>query len=60
MSELPRSFFDVPSLWIHGHIHESFDYDVGNCRVLCNPRGYLQYGHGLEYQRYNPGLVVDL
>ncbi|MDR6453464.1 metallophosphoesterase [Variovorax paradoxus] len=60
VSELPGSFFDVPSLWIHGHIHESFDYDVGNCRVLCNPRGYLQYGRGLENQRFNPGLVVDL
>jgi Icc-related predicted phosphoesterase len=60
VSELPGSFFDVPSLWIHGHIHESFDYHVGNCRVLCNPRGYLQYGRGLENQRFNPGLVVDL
>ena len=27
-------------LWIHGHVHESYDYDIGNCRVVCNPRGY--------------------
>jgi len=60
VSELPGSFFEVPSLWVHGHIHESFCYDVGNCRVVCNPRGYLQHGRGLENTQFNPGLVVDL
>lgn len=27
-------------LWIHGHVHDSFDYTVGRCRVVANPRGY--------------------
>ena len=27
-------------LWLHGHVHDSFDYRVGQCRVLANPRGY--------------------
>ena len=27
-------------LWIHGHTHDSFDYRLGKCRVVCNPRGY--------------------
>lgn len=27
-------------LWIHGHMHESFDYKVYGTRVVCNPRGY--------------------
>ncbi len=40
VNELPASFFEVPVLWIHGHTHTSFDYRVGNCRVVCNPRGY--------------------
>ncbi len=39
-SELPPEFFQVPALWVHGHTHDSLDYRVGNCRVLCNPRGY--------------------
>jgi len=30
-----------PSLWIHGHMHDSFDYMIGRTRVLCNPRGYF-------------------
>jgi Icc-related predicted phosphoesterase len=29
-----------PILWIHGHIHESQDYKIGNTRVVSNPRGY--------------------
>jgi len=27
-------------LWLHGHVHDSFDYRVGRCRVVTNPRGY--------------------
>lgn len=27
-------------LWLHGHMHDSFDYDVSGTRVMCNPRGY--------------------
>ena len=60
VSELPGYFFEVPSLWIHGHIHESFDYQAGNCRVVCNPRGYLRHDRGLENTQFNPELVVEL
>jgi predicted phosphodiesterase len=28
-------------LWIHGHTHESFDYELKVTRVVCNPRGYV-------------------
>jgi 3',5'-cyclic AMP phosphodiesterase CpdA len=28
------------SLWIHGHTHTTFDYEVDGTRVVCNPRGY--------------------
>ena len=31
---------DRAALWIHGHMHESFDYEVYGTRVVCNPRGY--------------------
>lgn len=30
-------------LWTHGHTHDTFNYKVGNTRVLCNPRGYVNY-----------------
>jgi Icc-related predicted phosphoesterase len=35
-----------PALWVHGHTHDSVDYDLGNTRVVCNPFGYL--GHELN------------
>ncbi|SDX96285.1 3',5'-cyclic AMP phosphodiesterase CpdA [Variovorax sp. YR634] len=60
VSELPSSFFEVPSLWIHGHLHDSYAYQAGNCRVVCNPRGYLQHGSGLENKQFNPEFVVEL
>jgi len=27
-----------PRLWVHGHTHMSFDYEVGGCRIVCIPR----------------------
>jgi predicted phosphodiesterase len=27
-------------LWLHGHTHTPFDYEVNGTRVVCNPRGY--------------------
>lgn len=29
-----------PVLWVHGHTHEAFDYQIGNTRVVVNPRAY--------------------
>lgn len=46
-------------LWIHGHTHDSFDYQVGGTRVLCNPRGYAKDGIN-ENPEFAPGLVVDV
>ncbi|WP_019653735.1 metallophosphoesterase [Variovorax atrisoli] len=60
VSELPDSFFEVPSLWVHGHLHESHSYGVGNCRVVCNPRGYVRDGRDHENKQFDPGLVVEL
>jgi Calcineurin-like phosphoesterase len=61
INELPAHFFDVPVLWVHGHTHTSFDYRVGNCRVLCNPRGYQAAGRAVpENLAFDPGLVVHL
>jgi hypothetical protein len=43
-----------PALWIHGHVHDSFDYRIGETRVVCNPQGF----HG-ENGAFDPDLVVD-
>ena len=28
-------------LWVHGHTHDTFDYIIGNTRIVCNPKGYV-------------------
>ena len=41
-SDLSELILDTkPALWFHGHMHDSFDYTIGNTRILCNPRGYI-------------------
>lgn len=44
-SSLDDFILDHPQikLWTHGHTHEDFDYCIGSCRILCNPRGYINY-----------------
>lgn len=29
-----------PSIWIHGHTHDPFDYNIDSTRIICNPHGY--------------------
>jgi len=46
-------------LWIHGHLHDSFDYQVDGTRVVCNPRGYAKDGVN-ENARFDPGFTMTL
>ena len=48
-----------PALWLHGHTHGSFDYQVGKTRVICNPRGYAKNGIN-ENPEFNRSYVIDL
>jgi len=40
-----------PDLWVHGHTHTSFDYEIGKTRVVCNPRGY-HFEHDNDYRPF--------
>lgn len=44
-SDLNDFIMDHPQikLWTHGHTHEDFDYMIGSTRIVCNPRGYINY-----------------
>jgi Icc-related predicted phosphoesterase len=44
------------ALWVHGHIHRSADYCLGNTRVICNPRGYPDE----PVSEFDPALVVEV
>jgi Icc-related predicted phosphoesterase len=47
------------AIWVHGHAHDSFDYVIGNTRVVANPRGYVKDGK-IENAEFNPSFTVDL
>lgn len=55
-------------LWLHGHVHDSFDYRVGACRVVANPAGYAMNGvvedsvarFELENGKFDRKLVIDV
>jgi predicted MPP superfamily phosphohydrolase len=38
-----------PALWIHGHVHDSFDYTIGRTTGACNPRDYVGYGENAAF-----------
>lgn len=33
-------YMGKPKLWLHGHTHDSHDYNIKGTRVCCNPLGY--------------------
>jgi DNA repair exonuclease SbcCD nuclease subunit len=44
-------------LWLHGHLHCSSRYRVGDCRVYANPRGYVRKQ---EVLGFDPSSTIDL
>lgn len=59
---------NAPDLWLHGHVHDSFDYNVGRTRVIANPAGYLlnrrfaqtRDEFKFENETFNPNLIVEI
>jgi Icc-related predicted phosphoesterase len=46
-----------PTLWVHGHVHEHFEYRVGNTKVVCHPRGYSGEA---SFGRFAASLIVEI
>lgn len=44
--------------WTHGHMHDPSDYMVGQCRVICNPRGYNGYEQRVKH--FDPTVGFDI
>lgn len=41
-SRLDQFIRDRPQIksWVSGHTHHAYDFEIGDTRVMCNPRGY--------------------
>jgi len=56
------------ALWVHGHVHDSFDYTVAGTRIVANPRGYALNRHGAaspqqiqwENPAFHPALTINI
>jgi 3',5'-cyclic AMP phosphodiesterase CpdA len=59
-SNLDMFIEDYPEIkvWTHGHTHDTFDYQVGATRILCNPRGYKGYERRAE--EFDPTVGFDI
>jgi Icc-related predicted phosphoesterase len=63
-----RHILDLADFWIHGHVHDSFDYRVGAARVIANPRGYAKNLNMAgasadlkwENRAFDPALVIEV
>lgn len=47
------------ALWTHGHMHNISDYEIGNTRIICNPRGYVSNSYA-EMTHWDPNLIVEV
>ena len=56
-SDLSEFILDRPQikLWTHGHMHNNFDYTIGDTRVVCNPKGYPG-----ENGDFNSNLILEI
>jgi Icc-related predicted phosphoesterase len=56
-SDLSEFILDHPKikLWTHGHMHQNFDYMIGDTRIVCNPRGYNN-----ENPSFDPNLILEI
>lgn len=47
-------------LWLHGHTHDSVDYEVEGTKVLCNPRGYSRQYNLSSNHLFSDKLIIEL
>lgn len=50
----------LADIWIHGHTHDSFEYKLGKCTVVCNPRGYVNKYIPFENVKFSPECFVNI
>lgn len=57
-SDFDELILDNPQIkyFSHGHMHDSFDYMIGGCRIMCNPRGYYP---AEVNPNFDPNFEVD-
>jgi len=52
--------FNLPNVWVHGHMHSSSDYMLGDCRVLTNPRGYAKANGEAQNPDFDMNFIFEV
>lgn len=64
VSRLENLIFEFePALWVHGHVHRSVNYKIGDTKVITNPRGYpLNWGPAarMENLNFDPNMLIEI
>lgn len=47
-----------PKIWLSGHTHTQFDFNIGPTRLVCNPLGYP--GEQQEQAAFQPKLLIEV
>lgn len=57
VTDLEPFIVDNPHIeaWISGHVHDHFDYEVENTRIIHHARGY--YGYEAQANNYTPKFI---
>ena len=48
--------YHAPDYWVHGHLHVSNDYKIGDTRIISNPRGYTPHGLNPDFKE----VIIDV
>jgi len=46
--------------WVHGHTHDSFEYNIQGTKVICNPRGYSKMYDLSQNLDFNKNFYVEV
>ena len=46
--------------WIHGHVHRPQIYMEGQCKVICNPRGYSEFSGLAQESTFLPTYKFEV
>jgi hypothetical protein len=58
-SDCSSFILDHPNIkyWVHGHMHDGVNYEIGDTNVLANPRGYIPWESG---NGFNPAFYFEV
>lgn len=61
-SDLSEFIMKYPNikLWTHGHTHDIFEYNIGETKIICNPRGYVGYERKDNFSEPYFAKVIDI